>query len=84
FAKRRYDAIPDSNPFHGHNLEARRTIESYQPFEADQLVTLIKEADDVLRDVILIGLYSGMRLDEIASIKRDEIVMLEGVRCFFV
>ena len=37
FAKRRYDAIPDSNPFHGHNLEARRTIESYQPFEADQL-----------------------------------------------
>ena len=84
FAKRRYDAIPDSNPFHGHNLEARRTIESYQPFEPEQLVTLIREADDVLRDVILIGLYSGMRLDEIASIKRDEIVMLEGVRCFFV
>lgn len=84
FAKRRYDAIPDSNPFHGHNLEARRTIESYQPFEANQLDTLIREADDVLRDVILIGLYSGMRLDEIASIKRDEIVMLEGVRCFFV
>ncbi|NJQ21979.1 tyrosine-type recombinase/integrase [Pantoea sp. LS15] len=84
FAKRRYDAIPDSNPFHGHNLEARRTIESYQPFEPEQLQTLVREADNVLRDVILIGLYSGMRLDEIASIKRAEIVMMEGVRCFFV
>ena len=84
FAKRRYDAIPDSNPFHGHNLEARRTIESYQPFEPEQLQTLVREADEVLRDVILIGLYSGMRLDEIASIKREEIVMMEGVRCFFV
>lgn len=25
-----------------------------------------------------------MRLDEIASIKRDEIVTVEGVRCFYV
>ncbi|MEX3018347.1 tyrosine-type recombinase/integrase [Kluyvera sp. STS39-E] len=84
FAKRRYDAIPDSNPFHGHNLEARRTIESYQPFEPQQLTTLLNEADEELRDVILIGLFSGARLDEIASIKREEIVMMDGVRCFFI
>lgn len=84
FAKRRYDAIPDSNPFHGHNLEARRTIESYQPFYPEQLQVLIREADNVLRDVILIGLYSRMRLDEIASIRREEIVMMEGIRCFFI
>jgi integrase len=84
FAKRRYDAIPDSNPFHGHNLEARRTIESYQPFEPQQLTTLLSEADEELRDVILIGLFSGARLDEIASIKREEIVMMDGVRCFFI
>lgn len=81
FAKRRYDAIPDSNPFHGHNPEARRTIESYQPFEPEQLQTLIGEADDVLRDVMFTGLYSGMRFDEIASIKREEIVVMGG---FFV
>ena len=37
-----------------------------------------------MRDVIIIGLYSGMRLDEIASIKRDEIVTVEGIRCFYV
>ncbi|EEY5396366.1 tyrosine-type recombinase/integrase [Escherichia coli] len=84
FAKRRYDQIPDSNPFHGHNLEARRTIESYQPFEPHQLQALIKEAGGEVRDVIIIGLYSGMRLDEIASIKRDEIVTVEGIRCFYV
>lgn len=84
FAKRRDDGIPDSNPFHGHNLEARRTIESYQPFEPDQLQILISEADETIRDLILMGLYSGCRLDELASLKRDDIVMMEGVRCFFI
>ena len=84
FAKRRDDGIPDSNPFHGHNLEARRTIESYQPFEPSQLQTLIKEADETIRDLIVMGLYSGCRLDELASLKRDDIVMIEGVRCFFI
>lgn len=78
FAKRRYDAIPDSNPFHGHNLEARRTIESYQPFEADQLVTLIKEADDVLRDVILIGLYSGLFVPKFSSADRNPFKLVRG------
>lgn len=84
FAKRRYDAIPDSNPFHGHNLEARRTIESYQPFKPDQLQILIREADEAIRDLILMGLYSGCRLDELASLKRVDIVMMEDVRCFFI
>lgn len=84
FAKRRDDGIPDSNPFHGHNLEARRTIESYQPFEPKQLQILIKEADETIRDLILMGLYSGCRLDELASLKRVDIVIMEDVRCFFI
>ncbi|HBQ8757844.1 TPA: integrase, partial [Klebsiella quasipneumoniae] len=37
FALRTYDAIPEGNPFHNHNLEARRTIESYEPFELVQM-----------------------------------------------
>lgn len=82
FALRTYDAIPEGNPFHGHNLEARRTIESYEPFTIPQLTTLIKNAEDELRDVILIGLFSGMRLDEICSLKCDDIVNIEGVKCF--
>ncbi|KIU65206.1 tyrosine-type recombinase/integrase, partial [Cronobacter malonaticus] len=84
FARRKYDNITPDNPFHGHNLEARQSNESYQPFEPQQLQALTKEAGSELRDVIIIGLYSGMRLDEIASIKRDEIVTVEGVRCFYV
>lgn len=84
FAKRRYDGIASDNPFHGHQLEARRTIESYQPFEWHQLSTLLSEADEELRAVILIGLFSGARLDEIASLKKEEIVMVEGIRCFYI
>ncbi|HBA8341231.1 TPA: tyrosine-type recombinase/integrase [Escherichia coli] len=84
FARRKYDNIAPDNPFHGHNLEARQTNESYQPFEPNQLQVLTKEAGDEIKDVIIIGLYSGMRLDEIASIKRDEIITIEGVRCFYV
>nr|WP_263447057.1 tyrosine-type recombinase/integrase [Klebsiella michiganensis] len=84
YAKRRYDNIPEGNPFHGHNLEARRTIESYQPFTTKQLVTLVENAEDELQGVILIGLYSGMRLDEIASLKRDDIVEIDGIRVFSV
>ncbi len=76
--------LPPDNPFHGHNLEARQTNKSYQPFEPHQLQALIKEAGSEIRYVIIIGLYSGMRLDEIASIKRDEIIKIEGVRCFYV
>ncbi|MFW8412391.1 integrase, partial [Klebsiella pneumoniae] len=82
FARRVHDDIPPDNPFHGHNLEARRTIESYQPFTTKQLVTLVENAEDELQSVILIGLYSGMRLDEIASLKRDDIVEIEGIHCF--
>lgn len=84
FALRTYDAIPEGNPFHGHNLEARRTIESYEPFTTKQLVTLVENAEDELQGVILIGLYSGMRLDEIASLKRDDIVEIDGIRVFSV
>lgn len=84
FAKRRYDAIAPLNPFHGMNLEARRTIESYQPFEWHQLSTLLNEADEELRAVILIGLFSGARLDEIASLKKSDVVIVEGIQTFFI
>lgn len=84
FAKRRYDAIPDCNPFHGHNLEARRTIESYQPFEPDQMQKLLDAAEPEIRSIIIMGLFSGCRLDELASLKKSEIVTVEDVRCFYI
>ncbi|ESL83865.1 hypothetical protein L421_04257 [Klebsiella variicola] len=84
FALRTYDAIPEGNPFHNHNLEARRTIESYEPFEPAQIKALLNGADEVIRDLILMGLYSGCRLDELASLKKSEIQTVEGVRCFYI
>ncbi|CAH5984271.1 Tyrosine recombinase XerC, partial [Klebsiella pneumoniae] len=82
YARRVYDGLPSDNPFHEMDLGARSTIESYQPFTTKQLVTLVENAEDELQGVILIGLYSGMRLDEIASLKRDDIVEIEGIHCF--
>ena len=84
FALRTYDAIPEGNPFHNHNLEARRTIESYEPFEPAQIKALLNGADEVIRDLILMGLFSGCRLDELASLKKSEIQTVEGVRCFYI
>ncbi|HAI7428281.1 TPA: tyrosine-type recombinase/integrase [Escherichia coli] len=84
FAKRRYDQIPDSNPFHGHNLEARRTIESYQPFTPEQMQKLLDAAEPEIRNIILMGLFSGCRLDELASLKKSEVVTVEGIRCFYI
>ena len=84
FAKRRYDGIPDSNPFHGHNLEARRTIESYQPFIPEQMQKLLEAAEPEIRNIILMGLFSGCRLDELASLKKSEVVTVEGIRCFYI
>ncbi|CQJ32694.1 site-specific tyrosine recombinase XerC [Yersinia mollaretii] len=82
YALRRYDNIPPLNPFQGHNLEARRSIISYEPFQLHQIETLLLEAEEEIRDVILVGLYSGMRLDEICSLRRTEIITIEGIRCF--
>jgi hypothetical protein len=49
YARRGYDDIAPDNPFHGHNLEARRTIESYQPFEPDQMQNLLDAAEPEIK-----------------------------------
>ena len=84
FARRVHDDIPPDNPFHGHNLEARHTIESYQPFEPEQIQKLLDAAEPEIRNIIMMGLFSGCRLDELASLKKSEIKTVEGVRTFFI
>ncbi|ASN87069.1 tyrosine-type recombinase/integrase [Pectobacterium versatile] len=84
YARRCYDNIPAASPFIGHRLEAKRTIKSYEPFTQDEIKTLLINTSEDLRDVILIGLYSGMRLDEIASLKVSDVSLIEGVMCFSV
>lgn len=84
YARRSHDDIAPDNPFHGMNLEARATIESYQPFDPDQMQKLLDSAEPEIRNIIAMGLFSGCRLDELASLKKSEIQTVEGVRCFYI
>ncbi|MGQ6629812.1 tyrosine-type recombinase/integrase [Serratia sp. IR-2025] len=78
YARRCYDGIPADCPFKGHALEAKSTVESYEPFTIEDTTKLLNAADDELRDVILIGLYQGMRLDEICSIRCVDVIRDDG------
>jgi integrase len=73
YARRGYDDIAPDNPFHGHNLEARASIVSYEPFEAHHMQKLLDAAEPEIRNIIIMGLFSGCRLDELASLKKSEI-----------
>ncbi|MBW9467651.1 tyrosine-type recombinase/integrase [Enterobacter roggenkampii] len=85
YARQNFDALSPDNPFNGHGIDGRgASIESYQPFEIEQLQVLMSKARRDLKDLILFSLYSGMRLNEIASLKHEHIVTIEGVRCFHI
>lgn len=84
YARRCYDGIPAASPFTGHRLEAKRTVSSYQPFTQAEITTLLGNTEEELHDVIFIGLYSGMRLNEIASLGVDDVPEINGVQCFRV
>ncbi|MHA7848236.1 tyrosine-type recombinase/integrase [Serratia sp. D1N4] len=73
YARRCYDGIPADCPFKGYALEAKSTVTNYEPFSIEEVKRLLNAADDELRDVILIGLYQGMRLEEIVSLKSENI-----------
>ncbi len=45
---------------------------------------LLDAAEPEIRNIILMGLFSGARLDELASLKKSEIVTVEGIRCFYI
>ncbi|MGN1607052.1 tyrosine-type recombinase/integrase, partial [Yersinia enterocolitica] len=84
YARQVYDCIPSDCPFIGYTLEAKSTVISYEPFESHQIESLLFEAEEEIRDVIFIGLHSGMRLDEICSLKLRDIITIEGIRCFSI
>ena len=82
FARNRYHDAPKENPFKGHRLEVRRERESYSPYTNEELAKVFPLLDEEMKAVALIGLYSGMRLNEICSLKIDNIKTVEGVLCF--
>lgn len=84
FAKNRYHDASKANPFKGHRLEVRRERESYSPYTNEELTKVFPLLDEEMKAVALIGLYSGMRLNEICSLTVDRIANVEGVICMEV
>jgi integrase len=74
------------NPFSGHRARLRNgvNVKGYRPWEPEELVRLFhpgpKRAD--LREVMLVALFSGMRLDEIAGLTWQRLRKVEGIDVF--
>lgn len=85
WAKRRGHCAGD-NPFEGFSqrLSLGKNVNTYRAWENDELNRLLvpppRRQD--LREVILVGMFTGMRLDEIASLTWDRIRTDEGVPYF--
>jgi integrase len=60
--------------------------ESYEVFTHAELAKVFSalDGDEEMQNVTLIGMYSGMRLNEICSLRVENIREIEGVLCFEV
>lgn len=71
------------NPFEGFRKRLREgvNVRGYVAWEADELGQLFTPAPkrSDLTELMLVGLFTGMRLDEIASLKGNQIREAEGV-----
>ncbi|MDK6206563.1 site-specific integrase [Klebsiella aerogenes] len=83
-AQNRYHDAPKENVFTGHKLDVRRDRESYEPFTGDELSKVYTMLDEEMKAVAMVGMYSGMRLNEICSLQISNIKTVEGVWCFEV
>lgn len=76
------------NPFAGHRqaLKEKRNKHGYVAWTPDELSVLFHPGPkrDDLREIMLVALYSGMRLNEIASLKWGQLQEDEGVPFFDV
>ena len=74
------------NPFEGHRtrLRAGVNVKGYRPWEPEELTKLLnpgpKRAD--LREIMLVAMFSGMRLDEIAGLTWGNLRAVDGVPIF--
>lgn len=77
------DHCEGNNPFSGFHrkLKNGRNVQGYLPWETDELNRLFNPApkrSDV-QEIMLVAMYSGMRLDEIASLTRGQVMEEGGV-----
>lgn len=85
-ARNRYHDAPQDNPWRGHGLESKSSKVSYEVFEPGELAKVFAALgdDEEMQNVTLIGMYSGMRLNEICSLRAANIQEIDGVLCFEV
>lgn len=77
-----------ANIWKGFKLSKQRTqkkTEDKRPYTDDELIKLLSDSPvyDGLKDVIVLGMYTGARLDEICSLKQGD-VRKNGDGIFFV
>ena len=76
------------NPFKGLRVEEakRKASEERDAFENDEVLQIVglakKQADAWKKWVPLIGIYSGLRLNEICQLHKEDVVTEENVLCF--
>ncbi|HBR7318111.1 TPA: site-specific integrase [Klebsiella pneumoniae] len=85
-ARNRYHDAPQDNPWRGHGLEAKSSKVSYEVFTHAELAKVFAalDGDTEMQAVTRIGMYSGMRLNEICSLRVENIRRIEGILCFEV
>lgn len=81
-ARNRYHDAPQENPWRGHALEAKSSKVSYEVFAPGELAKVYALLDDEMKAVTAIGAYSGMRINEICTLRESSIKTIEGVLCF--
>ncbi|NIF22560.1 tyrosine-type recombinase/integrase [Candidatus Pantoea multigeneris] len=85
-AMNRYHDAPQATPWRGHGLEAKSSKVNYEVFTHVELAKVFSafEGDAEMQAVILIGMYNGMRLNEICSLQVGNIRSIGDVPCFEV
>lgn len=81
-ARNRYHDAPQDNPWRGHALEAKSSKISYEVFAPGELAKVYALLDDEMKAVTAIGAYSGMRINEICTLRESSVRTIEGVLCF--
>ncbi|MDM6891090.1 site-specific integrase [Enterobacter cloacae] len=81
-ARNRYHDAPQDNPWRGHALEAKSSKVSYEVFAPGELAKVYALLDDEMKAVTAIGAYSGMRINEICTLRESSIKTIEDILCF--
>ncbi|AUG39677.1 integrase [Pseudomonas chlororaphis] len=89
-ARWRVDYKDKANPFEEHDLPKVRGKDradaQRKDFTLDDLPRLhaaaISEGLTALADLILLGTYTGARIEELCQLKTENVIVIDGVQCF--